>query len=139
MPLLQAQTARVGDSLPPRTKPPISRATLALFAGASNDHNPIHIDSDFAQAFGMDDVFAHGMLVMAYLGQALCSWASQSALRSFETKFASITQLGAQITCSGEVAELFDQAGEPCARLNLQAVDQHGDLKLLASAVVALR
>ena len=52
----------VGDTLPPLTLPAIDRTTLALFAGASNDHNPIHIDIDFAQKAGMKDVFAHGML-----------------------------------------------------------------------------
>ena len=41
------------------------RATLALFAGASGDHNPIHIDLDVARSAGLDDVFAHGMLSMA--------------------------------------------------------------------------
>ncbi|MDB4032643.1 MaoC/PaaZ C-terminal domain-containing protein [Porticoccaceae bacterium] len=49
----------VGTQIPPLTLPPISRYTLALFAGASGDHNPIHIDSDFAKASGMPDVFAH--------------------------------------------------------------------------------
>ena len=41
----------VGDSLEPMTHNPISRTTLALFAGASGDHNPIHIDIDFAKVF----------------------------------------------------------------------------------------
>lgn len=62
---------KVGDNLPTFVKAPINRTTLALFAGASNDHNPIHIDLDFAQKAGYPDVFAHGMLVMAYMGQAL--------------------------------------------------------------------
>ena len=44
---------------------------LALFAGASGDHNPIHIDIDFARKAGMPDVFAHGMLSMAWLGRLL--------------------------------------------------------------------
>ena len=52
----------VGDVLPPLSLPPVTRATLALYAGASGDHNPIHIDVDFARAAGMPDVFAHGML-----------------------------------------------------------------------------
>ncbi|MCU1414190.1 MAG: dehydratase, partial [Microbacteriaceae bacterium] len=39
-------TIAVGDELPPLALPPISRTTLALFAGASGDHNPIHIDLD---------------------------------------------------------------------------------------------
>src|SRR3546814_6132757 len=46
----------VGDKLPPHVQGPINRATLALFAGASNDYVPLHIDSDFAKAAGMPDV-----------------------------------------------------------------------------------
>lgn len=38
---------QVGDTLPALNLPPISRTTLALFAGASGDHNPIHIDIGF--------------------------------------------------------------------------------------------
>ena len=45
------------------------RADLAGHAGpvrGSGDHNPIHIDLDVARSAGLDDVFAHGMLSMAY-------------------------------------------------------------------------
>ncbi len=31
----------------------------------------MHVDIDFAKAAGFPDVFSHGMLVMACLGQAL--------------------------------------------------------------------
>ena len=65
----------VDDELPELNIPPITRTTLALFAGASGDHNPIHIDLDFARAAGQDDVFAHGMLTMAYIGRLLTGWA----------------------------------------------------------------
>ena len=34
---------RVGDELPAFVTDPISRTTLALFASASGDHNPVHI------------------------------------------------------------------------------------------------
>lgn len=44
---------KVGDRLPLWQGEPFSRAALALFAGASGDHNPLHIDSDYAQAAGM--------------------------------------------------------------------------------------
>ena len=47
------------------------RLTLALYCGASGDHNPLHVDIDFARAAGLDDVIAHGMLAMAYLGRFL--------------------------------------------------------------------
>jgi len=60
------QTVTVGDAIPSYTTRPITRTTLALFAGASGDHNKIHIDTDFAKKAGLDDVFAQGMLPMAY-------------------------------------------------------------------------
>ena len=93
----------VGDEIPAQTQPAISRTTLALFAGASGDHNPIHIDIDFAKKFGMDDVFAQGMLSMAYMASIVTSWAPQSALRGFNTKFVAITWLQDEITCTGKV------------------------------------
>ena len=64
----------VGDVLPPLAVAPISRTTLALFAGASGDHNPIHIDLDVARSAGVDDVFCHGMLSIAYLSRMLTGW-----------------------------------------------------------------
>jgi len=83
MSAINFESLSVGDELPSLAKPLISRTTLALFAGASGDHNPIHIDIDFARAAGMDDVFAHGMLGMAYLGQLLTQWVPQQQLRSY--------------------------------------------------------
>ncbi len=50
--------------------PQIRRRTLALYAGASGDHNPVHIDTDECHAVGIPDVFAHGMLSMAYLADS---------------------------------------------------------------------
>lgn len=128
----------VGDELPELTKPPITRTTLAYFCGASNDHNPIHVDSDFARAAGMDDVFAHGMLDMAYVGQLLTGWVPQSALRSFEVKFGSIAHLGNVITCRGRVVEKLAMNGEQCVRLKLSATDQYSDVKLTGEALIAL-
>jgi len=128
--------AKVGDELPAITKPPITRTTLALFAGASNDHNPIHIDIDFAKQCGMDDVFAQGMLGMAYLGQVLTNWTSQQAIRSFGVRFGAIIHLGDEITCSGKVAEKFEQDGQRHLRLEIEGANQHGDIKLQGHAVV---
>ena len=84
----------IGSALPPFVAPPLTRLTLALYAGASGDHNPIHVDLDFARRAGMPDVFAHGMLSMAYLGRLLTNWVPQQAIREFSVRFAAITQVG---------------------------------------------
>jgi acyl dehydratase len=93
----------VGTELPSLPLEPISRTTLALFAGASGDHNPIHVDLDVARSAGMDDVFAHGMLSMAYLGRLLTNWVPQERIRSIDARFLAITPVHAQPTCTGVV------------------------------------
>jgi len=133
-----AKTIAVGDKIVAKTFPPISRHTLALYCGASGDHNPIHVDLDFAKKAGFPDVFAHGMLVMAYLGQSLTDAIRPDAIRSFATRFVAITQLGASISCEGVVTELTETAGERQARIALMAQDEKGEVKLTGEAVVAI-
>ncbi|MPY99104.1 MAG: dehydratase [Actinophytocola sp.] len=98
----------VGTQLPPLRIEPISRATLALFAGASGDHMPIHIDSDAAKKFGYDDVFAHGMLSMAYLGRLLTNWVPQDKIKTYRARFTAVTPLHAEPTCTGRVTAVDD-------------------------------
>ncbi len=128
----------VGDELPALELPPVTRAQLALFAGASGDHNPIHIDIDFARAAGQSDVFAHGMLVMAELGRLLTASFPIGALRSFSTRFAAITRVHDALACRGTVAEIVRAGDERRATLDLTVTDQTGEIKLVGTAVVAL-
>ncbi len=129
----------VGDTLVSKSFAPISRHALALYCGASGDHNPIHVDIDFAKRAGYPDVFCHGMLVMAYLGRAVTDVISPSALRKFQTRFAAITQVGAEVRCEGQVTELMEEHGERRARVALTAKDQNGDVKLTGEVVFALK
>lgn len=132
------QKVAVGDAMPVLQLAPISRTTLALFAGASGDHNPIHIDIDFAQKAGMKDVFAHGMLSMAYLARALAQWVPQRRILRYGVRFAAITQLGDRVQCSGKVVEKLTHAGRPCARIELTAAKRSGEVTLAGEALVAL-
>lgn len=128
----------VGQTLPELKLPAINRTTLALFAGASGDHNPIHIDIDFARKAGLPDVFAHGMLSMAWLGRLLTNWAPQTQLREINARFAGITHLGHVITCSARVLEKFEKDGERCVKVEIQTANQYGEVKILGDAVIAL-
>jgi acyl dehydratase len=130
--------AAVGDELLPLTLPPVDRVTLALFAGASGDHNSIHLDIDVARRAGMPDVFAQGMLGMAWLGRLLTDWAPQSSLRRFEVRFLGITHLGNAIHCSGRVVEKLAVGAEQCLRVEMQAANQYGQIKIAGEALVAL-
>lgn len=131
-------SVNVGDLLPDHLSPLVSRHVLALFCGASADHNPMHVDSDFAQSFGMPDVFAHGMLSMAYLAQLLTRWVPQSHLREWNARFLSITPVNVRVKCTGTVVEKFEADGERRVRLHINAHTDGGAHTLAGEAVIAL-
>jgi acyl dehydratase len=86
----------------------------------------------------MPDVFAQGMLSMAWLGRLLTRWAPQSQLRRFDARFQGITHLGNAIRCSGRVVEKLELGGEHCVRIELQSANQYGQTKIVGEALVAL-
>lgn len=129
---------QIGDELPSFETAPVSRLALALYCGASGDHNPIHVDIDFARSAGMPDVIAHGMLSMAWLARVLTNWVPQTALREYSVRFAAMTQIGERITCAGKVVEKFERDGERCVRVDVQSRNAEGQVKLSGEAVLAL-
>jgi acyl dehydratase len=133
-----SKAPQVGDALPALMLPAVNRSTLALFGGASGDHNPIHLDLDFARRAGMPDVFAQGMLGMAWLGRLVTGWAPQARLRSFDVRFLGITHLGHVVSCSGELVRLQEVDGERQAVLEIRTKNQYGDTRITGEAVVAL-
>lgn len=124
----------VGMALPPLRVKPISRTTLALYAGASGDHMPIHIDIDAAKAAGFDDVFVHGMLSMSYLGRLLTNWVPQERIQSYRVRFAAITPLYATPVCTGRVTAV--ESGLATLALVVKLAD--GTTTLLGDATVAV-
>jgi len=129
---------KVGDKMPDLKLPPISRHQLALYCGGSGDHNPIHVDIDFAKKFGFKDVFAHGMLSMAFLGRHLTNWVPQSQVRKLGTRFTSITWVGDVITVSGKVTGKREEGGQKLVDLEVRCTNQNGQDTLQGNATVAL-
>jgi acyl dehydratase len=126
------RSLQAGEELPPRTFGPVSRTVLALYAGGSGDHNPMHIDIDVARAAGQPDVFAHGMLSMAYLGRYLLGFCCQDQLRWWSARFTAVTPVQAYVTCSGVV--LATDAGLNEVTLALAAHIEDGTQTLSGQA-----
>ncbi len=132
------ESVAVGSELPPLTVDPISRLTLALFAGASGDHNPMHVDLDAAKSVGLPDVFAHGMLSMGYLGRLLTNWVPQQRIRSYRVRFVAITPVHGEPTCTGRVTHIDDVEGERRATVELAVRLPDGTTTLTGDAVIAI-
>ena len=128
---------KVGDEIPILNSEPITRHTLALYCGASGDHHPIHVEMDYAREAGLDDVIAHGMLSMAYVGGLLTNWVSQSSIRELRGRFTAMTLVGDSVSCYGKVTNKFSESGEKRIRLELTA-ETPREQTLIGEAVVAL-
>ena len=132
---LKYNILKVGDELPEKTFPPITRHTLALYCGSSGDHNPIHVDIDFAKSAGLDDVIVHGMLSVGYLGRMLTNCMPQSSIRTWQNRFTAMTFIGDTVTCTGRIVEKFEKDGEKFLRLKLQTNTPNAQT-IVAEAVV---
>ncbi len=128
----------VGDEIPELQLPPLTRHVLALYCGASGDHNPIHVDIDFARdVAGLDDVIGHGTLTMAYLGRLLTNWVKQDCIRQFSTRFVAVSRVGDCITCKGRITEK-GVGREHLLRLELEACRADGVCLARGEAEVVL-
>ena len=135
---LDFSTLNIGDQLPELEFGTISRHILALYCGGSGDHNPIHVDSDFAQAAGYDDVFAHGMLSMAILGRMLTNWTQQENIKSFSVRFAAITKILDEVTASATITDKTTEEGEQLLTLDIQTQTQTGAKTLSGKATIVV-
>lgn len=49
----------------------LTQEKIAAYAGASGDHNPLHVDPEFAAGTRFGGTIAHGMLVLSYLSEMM--------------------------------------------------------------------
>src|SRR5437762_4829853 len=129
---------RVGDDLPPLTKPAIDRVQIVRYAAASNDFNRLHLDEPFAHALGFPGLFAPGMLAMGFVGQLLTSWLRRGHVRRLAARFVKIVWPGDELTCRGRIAELRKENGACDADVELWAENQKGELVLRGQATCEL-
>ena len=132
------KSAKIGEFLPELKLEPVSRTNLALYAGASGDHNPLHIDTDYAKEIGLPDVIAHGMLIMGYLGRILTNNFSQSQILEYSVQFSSITNIGDKLICSAKVVKIVPNGTSKELKLELNVADQHNDLKLKGYSLIKI-
>jgi acyl dehydratase len=135
---LYFEDVTVGDELPALVKGPIQQIQLTRYAGASGDFNPIHQDPEFAQAAGMGGVFAHGMLSMGFVAQAVTDWAGAGTVRKIGVRFAALVRLKDTVTCRGRVVATAQKDGANVVELEIWADNQKGDTVVTGKASVAL-
>ena len=104
-----------------------TKEQIAAYAEAGGDHNPIHLDDDFARSVGLPGVIAHGLLQMGLLGTVAAEAAGgPEHLRRLFVRFAGMVVPGDTVT--------FRAAPDGEGKLELSAVNQKGEAVLTKSS-----
>jgi acyl dehydratase len=126
----------VGDEMPPLART-VTQEQINTYAEASGDHNPIHVDPDFARAVGLPGTIAHGLLDMGILTEAVARWAGgYHQVASVSCRFSKPLLPGETVTCTGRVTEIDESQG--IAVLELGAVSSSGE-RVLTNGRAAVR
>ena len=125
----------MGYEIPAKKIGPFSQNDLFEYAKASGDFNPIHLDKEFAKTMGLDNVIAHGMLIMAHLGKNIANSTSVSFLKHFSVQFCSITRLEEKLMCKGEVSKIEKNNQKKIITLKLKVLNLSGEVKILGKTI----
>jgi 3-hydroxybutyryl-CoA dehydratase len=83
---------------------------LDAYAGASGDHNPIHIDEAFARTTPMGGTIAHGMLVLSFISEMMTAAFGERWLASgsLDVRFRAPARPGDRVTARATQQEPKD-------------------------------
>ena len=117
---------KVGDSAEwPRT---VTEHDIELFAEATGDFNPVHLDQTYAEKTFFKGRIAHGLLSLGYISTVLGNIlpGHGTIYISQEVKFLAPVRIGDTITAKVEVIELIPEKNR--ARFRTSCVNQDGKL-----------
>jgi acyl dehydratase len=115
------------------------RTQIVQYAGASGDFNPLHTDEIFTTKIaGYPSVFAHGMLTMGLTGTLLTDAVGDGTLRSFGVRFRSQVWPGDVLTATATVTEVERKDDETLVSLDVETVNQKGEVVVSGTATAAL-
>jgi 3-hydroxybutyryl-CoA dehydratase len=128
-----------GKALNPVVKH-ITQEKIKLYAEASGDFNPIHVDESFAAKTPLGGTIAHGMLSLAYVSEMMTlafgqSWLSGGKLRA---KFKEPARPGDTLTINGKVDCIERKDDVSYANCNFECRNQKGETIVAGEAIVKL-
>ena len=126
-----------GASLPQLVKK-VTRKDISLYAEASRDFNPVHIDEEFAKKAGLDGTIAHGMLILAYISEMMTAAFGENWLIGgrLDVRFKAAARPGDTITVSGSIAKIETNGGVAAVHCAVQCSNEKGEAVITGEAIV---
>ncbi|MBA7674477.1 hypothetical protein ES703_82691 [subsurface metagenome] len=107
----------------------ITQANINLYAEASQDFNPIHIDEDFAKKTPLGGTIAHGMLILAYVSQMMSAAFGRSWLAGgkLNVRFKTPARPGDTIAVTGRISRIERSEGQTLIHCDVLCRNQNGE------------
>jgi acyl dehydratase len=106
-----------------------------LYAAASGDFNPIHIDPEFARAAGLPGTILQGMCTYAWLADACAAYFDDPGrVRRLRARFVRPVAPGDVVTFEGRCVAVEGQT----VRVEVQARNQRGEEVLKSASAEAV-
>ncbi|MFC1966445.1 MaoC family dehydratase [Chloroflexota bacterium] len=125
----------------PEIKKSIIQENINLYAEASQDFNPIHIDEEFAKNTPLGGTIAHGMLILAYVSQMMTAAFGQSWLAGgkLNVRFKAPARPGDIITVSGKICKLDKSEEHTLVDCEILCSTQQGETVITGEAKVEVK
>jgi 3-hydroxybutyryl-CoA dehydratase len=129
-----------GASLPVMKKM-VTQEDINLYAKASRDFNPIHIDEDFAKRTPLGGTIAHGMLILAYVSQMMTAAFGRNWLvrGKLNVRFRAPARPKDTITVSGKVSNIDIRENQTVVRCEVFCSNQQGEAVITGEAKVEVK
>ena len=114
----------------------ITEADVQAFAEVTGDHNPIHLDDEFAKRTRFGRRIAHGMLTASLISSVLANKlpGDGSVYLGQSLQFVAPVFPGDEVTARVTVKEIRED--KPILKLETTCVNQHGDTVIRGEATV---
>lgn len=114
----------------------LTERDLQLFAETSGDHNPVHLNADYAASTAFGERIAHGMWSGALISAAIATTlpGPGSVYRSQTLKFSKPVKLGDTITITLTVADKKDRV--KLVTIDCEGKNQRGETVVKGEAEV---
>ncbi len=116
----------------------ITQSQVEAYADAAGDHNPIHLDAEFAAKTPFGRRIAHGMLTLAMVSEMLTSaypdnWAFGGQLK---VRFRAPVFPGETVHVSGEVTKVVETGGVRTVEIAIGVKKDDGEDVITGGAFV---
>lgn len=125
----------------PEIKKVVTQQNINLYAQASRDFNPIHIDQAFARKTPLGGTVAHGMLILAYVAQMMTAAFGQSWLSGgkLNVRFRAPARPGDTITVSGKIRRVSKLQNETLISCEVLCSNQNGESVITGETQVRIK